>query len=50
MRFILHTGPIDFTLSKELISIGMSKKDVFYKPVHKLGLVVEGIKRILDRN
>ena len=50
MRFIIHTGSIDYTLSKELISIGMSKEDVFYKSVHKLGLVVEGIKRILDRN
>lgn len=50
IRFIIHTGSIDYTLSKELISIGMSKEDVFYKPVHNLGLVVEGIKRILDSN
>ena len=50
MRFIIHTGSMDYTLSKELISIGMSKKDVFYKTVHNLGLVVEGIKRILDRS
>ena len=50
IRFIIHTGSIDYTLSKELISIGMSEEDVFYKPAHNLGLVVEGIKRILDRN
>lgn len=50
MRFIIHTGLIDYTLSKELISIGMSKEDVFYKPVQNLVLVVEGIKRTLDRN
>ena len=50
MRFIVHTGSMDYTLSKELISIGMSEEDVFYKPIHNLGLVVEGIKRILDRN
>ena len=50
MRFIIHTGLIDYTLSKELISIGMSKEDIFYKPVQNLGLVVEGIKRTLARN
>ena len=50
MRFIIHTGLIDYTLSKELISIGMSKEDIFYKPVQSLGLVVEGIKRTLARN
>lgn len=50
VRFIIHTGLIDYTLSKELISIGMSKEDVFYKPVQNLVLVVEGIKRTLDRN
>ena len=50
MRFIIHTGSLDYTLSKELILIGMSKEDVFYKPVHNLALIVEGIKRILDRN
>jgi DNA-binding NtrC family response regulator len=50
MRFIIHTGLVDYTLSKELISIGMSKEDVFYKPVQNLVLVVEGIKRTLDRN
>jgi len=50
MRFIIHTGSLDYTLSKELMTIGMSKEDVFYKPVHNLSLIVEGIKRILDRN
>jgi len=47
MRFMIHTGSIDYTLSKELIVIGMSKEDVFFKPVNNLDLIVDGIKRIL---
>ena len=50
MRFLIHTGSIDYILSKELIAIGMSKEDVFYKPVHNLSLIVDGMKRILGRN
>jgi len=50
MRFVIHTGSIDYILSKELISIGMSKEDVFYKPLHNLVFIAEGIKRILRRS
>lgn len=50
MRFLIHTGSIDYTLSKELITVGMSKEEVFYKPVNNLSLIVDGIKRILDKN
>ena len=50
MKFIIHTGSIDYDLSTELASIGMVKEDIFFKPVRNLSLIVEGIKRILDRN
>jgi len=31
-RFIIHTGSIDMDLTDDLKSVGMTKKDLFYKP------------------
>ncbi|MDP2848533.1 MAG: response regulator [Humidesulfovibrio sp.] len=31
-RFILHTGSMDFTLTKELRESGLTEDDVFFKP------------------
>ena len=49
LRFIIHTGSVDYSLSKELNLIGMTTEDIFFKPIHDLGLIVKGIERILNR-
>ncbi len=49
IRFIIHTGSVDYSLSKELILIGMINEDVFFKPVPDLGFIVKGIERIINR-
>ena len=33
MKYLIHTGSADYTLPKELESIGLSRSSVFYKPV-----------------
>jgi len=32
-HFIVHTGSVDFTVSQALQDLGLTRKDVFYKPV-----------------
>jgi len=49
IRFIIHTGSVDYSLSKELSLIGMVREDIFFKPIPDLGLIVKGIERILGR-
>jgi len=47
MRFIIHTGSVDYVLSKELMAIGMTREDVFFKPVANMMLIVNAIERIV---
>lgn len=47
MRFIIHTGSVDYVLSKELLVIGMSREDIFFKPVANLTLIVKAIEKIV---
>lgn len=46
MRFIIHTGSVDYVLSKELMTLGMTREDVFFKPVANMMLIVNAIERI----
>jgi len=47
-RFIIHTGSVDFTLSRSLAALGLVQEDVFYKPVNAEDVVAR-IRESLHR-
>lgn len=47
MKFLIHTGSIDFELSDELINIGLTSKDIFKKPVVDIMSLIDHIKSLL---
>ncbi len=44
IRFLIHTGSVDYRLSKNLLDIGVRPAHVFYKPQHDLMLFVNTIE------
>jgi len=44
--FILHTGSMDFALTKELLACGLTEADVFFKPCD-MALMLRRIRHIL---
>jgi len=46
IRFLIHTGSVDYHLSKKLIDIGVRTDHVFYKPQHDLTLFVNTIDNL----
>ncbi len=49
MKFLIHTGSVEFQLGNELKNLGILPEDVYIKPVQDLGILVEGIRRLLPR-
>lgn len=47
IRFLIHTGSVDYRLSSELLAVGIKPDHVFYKPQHDLTLFVEKIEELL---
>lgn len=47
-RFLIHTGSVDYRLSKDLEAIGLCSDDVFFKPQHDLSLFVDKINQFLN--
>ncbi|MDP2848610.1 MAG: response regulator [Humidesulfovibrio sp.] len=45
-RFIVHTGSVDFSLSRSLQQLGMMPEDVFYKPVNAADVVARIRQRL----
>ncbi|MCP4750214.1 MAG: response regulator [Proteobacteria bacterium] len=48
IRFLIHTGSVDYRISKELDKIGVRPEHVFYKPQPDLSLFVEKIEALLQ--
>ncbi len=48
MRFLIHTGSMNYSLGDELQQIGLAPENVLYKPQPNLGLFLEYIGQILD--
>lgn len=48
IRFLIHTGSVDYRLSNELLAVGIRPEHVFYKPQHDLSLFVEKIEALLE--
>jgi CheY-like chemotaxis protein len=36
LHFIIHTGSVDYVLTPEISALGISEKDIFYKPISDL--------------
>ena len=46
LRFLIHTGSIDYRLSNELISLGLTPRQIILKPLSDLTLLVETIRTL----
>ncbi|MEG3638454.1 response regulator [Magnetococcus sp. PR-3] len=49
MRFIIHTGSVDYQLSDVLQGLGMTKNQLFFKPLNDLHALVQGIEPLLEK-
>jgi len=48
IRFLIHTGSMDFRLSDELRQLGLTERHIFAKPVIDLQQLVTGIEQQLS--
>lgn len=48
MKFLIHTGSVDYRLSDELKAIGMGSENLFLKPIPDLTVIIDAINKILD--
>lgn len=46
VKFLIHTGSVDYRLSRELLNIGVKPDHVFYKPQHDLDCFVKIINEL----
>lgn len=47
LRFLIHTGSVEFHLSEELKQLGITTEHVYLKPLNDLTLLVEGVSKRL---
>jgi len=47
MRFLIHTGSVEFTLSAELGECGVDPSHIFIKPLKNLNLLLDAVKILL---
>jgi DNA-binding NtrC family response regulator len=48
LRFLIHTGSVNFQLSADLIAIGIQQEHLLVKPQHDLSVFVDAIKRLFE--
>ena len=48
LRFLIHTGSVDFELTQDLCSVGILPCHVFVKPLPDLSLLANAIQERLD--
>ena len=46
LRFIIHTGSVEYRLSEALRSIGLRKENIFIKPVADLSALVTAVQNL----
>jgi len=47
MKFLIHTGSIDFEIKKPFAEIGITENDIFKKPIVRISSLVNRIKEVL---
>lgn len=50
IRFIIHTGSINYSIPDPLKNMGIKSEQVFLKPVAEMGLISEAIIAVLKDN
>ena len=48
LKFLIHTGSTEFTLTDELNSLGIETKHVLNKPLPNLGIIVDFIEQLTN--
>ena len=48
MKFIIHTGLLDYSLPEELLHIGLTDDCVFYKPVSDMGSLEKAVRCLIE--
>lgn len=48
MRYLIHTGSVEYKLSDELKSLGVSPEHVFHKPQMDLSVFHDAIHRLMN--
>ena len=46
LRFLIHTGSIDYRLSNDLLSLGITPNQVILKPLSDLTVLVDTIEKL----
>lgn len=46
MKFIIHTGSSNYSLTDDIADLGISEEHIYIKPVGDMGLIVNGILKI----
>lgn len=46
LRFLIHTGSIDYRLSSELVALGLTHKHIILKPLSDLTSLIEKIEAL----
>lgn len=49
MKFIIHTGSVDFVLKPSLSEIEITEQDIFKKPVMKISNMVNRIQELIKQ-
>lgn len=48
MRFLIHTGSVDYQLTQKLKNIGIRQEHIFLKPIPDLSIFVDAIRNFFD--
>lgn len=48
LRFLIHTGSIDYRLSEELLALGLTHKHIIFKPLSDLTSLIDTIEELFD--
>lgn len=48
LRFLIHTGSVEFHLNDALKQQGITAEHVYLKPLNDLTVLVEGVRKLLD--
>jgi DNA-binding NtrC family response regulator len=49
LRFIIHTGSVEYRLSEALRSIGLRNQDIFIKPLADLAELVTAVQKLASQ-
>lgn len=49
LGILIYTGSVDYILNEELIKLGVRSRDILYKPVEDMSMIITAISEITDR-